>query len=1145
MSSHPATTAGPKHPMLGLLVTQSLGAFNDNAWKAVVGFLAIRSAATAELGQEHAAFAQVVLMIPLMLVSLPAGVLADRVSKRSVIVGMKALELVLMLAGTAALFYRPTGGTPALVVLGLLGVQAALFSPAKYGILPEILPHERLSAGNGLLEMCSNLSIIAGTVAAGLIVSLTRGQPWIGGLVLSGVSVAGLVAALGVPRVGVARAEGGLAETVKIAWSSIRADRILSLAVRGQVFVWTVAALIPVPVQTYALKTLELNETTAGLILAAIAIGIGAGCIAAGKLSASKVEYGLLPLGAIGLTLTTFAFGLTAPRLAGTVVLMTLTGFFSGLLFVPLNALIQWRAPEDRRGAVIALTNVMVFGGMLLGSLLAMAAPRAGLSVPGTFLVASAVLAAGSVWALRLVPDAFLRFLLVMSAHTLYRLRVVGRANVPGEGGALLTPNHVSFVDGLFLVATIDRPIRFVVYADYFQSPVLGPFLRSMRAIPISGSGGPKMILQAFREAGRALDAGELVCIFPEGQITRTGITQPFQRGLERIVKGRQTPIIPVHIDRATASVFSPMHSRRLPDRIPLPVTVSFGAPMPAATPLPEIRREIRELDRVAWAYRKADRRPLHHEFIRRARRHPFRLALADKLRPRVSCVGALAGTIALARALRPHWEGQDNVGILLPTGVAAALINLAAALSGRAAVNLNFTAGKAATGSAARQAGLRTVVTSRVFLEKAKLELPEGVTPVWIEEVRDGIVRKDRLAALALAWVAPARLLEQYAGAKRRTTVDDPAAIIFSSGSTGEPKGVVLTHFNIDSNVEAIVQVFRTRPEDRVLDILPMFHSFGYLTLWLAVGRGLSLVCHANPLEAAAVGDLVQRYRATILLATPTFLQLYLRRCAPAQFGSLRMVVAGAEKMSEPLAKAFEDAFGIRPLEGYGMTECSPVVALSTLDYRAPNFFQPGSRRGFVGQPLPGVSVRVVDPESGEPLGPNAPGMVLVKGPNVMRGYLGRDDLTAAAIKDGWYTTGDIGLLDEDGFLKITGRLSRFSKIGGEMVPHGRVEEALQEAAGAEAQVFAVTAVADDRGGERLAVLHTLTEEKAQAALEKLKSIGLPNLFIPRRDQFARVDALPMLGTGKLDLRGVKTLAEERLGAKAPAGTDHVAAGA
>lgn len=1103
-----AAVAPRRRPMLGLLVSQSLGAFNDNAWKQVVVLLAVAAASSEAAAQGQAAFAQVVLMIPLMLVSLPAGVLADRVSKRTVILAMKVFEVGLMLAGTVCLYYVPSGGVPALAVLGWLGVQAALFSPAKYGILPEILPHERLSSGNGLLEMCTNLAIIAGTVAGGVIVTLTGGRPWLGGVLLSVLSVVGLVAAFGVPRVPVARSEGGLLTTVRIARDAIRGDRILRLAIRGQVFVWTIASLVPAPLLSYSSKVLGLEAWTTGLPLAALGVGIGLGCVAAGRISAAKVEYGLLPLGALGLSVTTCAFAALSPGVVGTIAIMGLIGFASGLLFVPLNALIQWRSPVDRRGAVIAVANVLVFGGMLAGSVLAMATAKLGLTPQNTFLGASAVLAVGFAWAFWLVPDAFLRFLLVLAAQTVYRVRVVGVGNVPAEGGALLAPNHVSFVDGLFVIASTDRPVRFVVYAEYFRRPLLGVFLRSMRAIPISSAGGPKMILQAFREAGKALDSGELVCLFPEGQITRTGTTQPFQRGLERIVKGRSVPIVPVHIDRASSSIFSPLSARRLPERLPLPVTVSFGAPLPTNTPLHAIRRAIHELGGEAWAWRKQDSRPLHQEFIRRARRSPFRLAVVDSSTPGLSRIGALASALALARALKPRWAGQDAVGILLPTGVAATLANLAAAVAGRGSVNLNYTAGAGEMESASRQAGLQSVLTSREFFEKGKVALPEGTAPIWIEDLASGLRRTDRLAALAAACFAPTRWLEHYAGSSRRTTVDDVATIIFSSGNTGDPRGVILTHDNVGSNAEAVAQVFRWRPDDRILDVLPPFHSFGYLTLWLGLTRGLPLVCHANPVEAATVGDLVERYQATILPATPMFLRVYLRRCPPAQLGSLRLVVVGGEKLSEPLARAFEDAFGVRPLEGYGMTECSPVVAVSTPDYRAPGFFQPGSRRGFVGQPLPGVTVRVVAEDTGVPVGPTVAGVIQVKGPNVMRGYLGRNDLTATAVREGWYVSGDVGLLDEDGFLKVLGRLSRISRIDGGLVPHERLEEALHEVIGSEERVFAVTAVDGEGLGERLVVLHTVDDATVSRALQGLPVLGLPNPLIPRRDQFIRVDA-------------------------------------
>jgi acyl-[acyl-carrier-protein]-phospholipid O-acyltransferase/long-chain-fatty-acid--[acyl-carrier-protein] ligase len=444
--------------------------------------------------------------------------------------------------------------------------------------------------------------------------------------------------------------------------------------------------------------------------------------------------------------------------------------------------------------------------------------------------------------------------------------------------------------------------------------------------------------------------------------------------------------------------------------------------------------------------------------------------------------------------------------------------------------VNLNYTVGKSGLEAAVRLAGLRTIVTSRIFVEKAKLELPDGPSILWLEDIARTIGTGDKLVASLLAFCAPARLIERACGQNTPLTMDDLATIIFSSGSTGEPKGVMLSHFNVDANAQGTNQVLHLYKDERVLGILPFFHSFGYLVFWLAMYKNVGMVFHPSPLDVAAIGELVRRHRVTFLVTTPTFLQLYLRRCTPEQFSSLRVVLTGAEKLPSRLVRAFEDRFGIEPIEGYGVTECAPVVAVNCPDFRAAGYFQPASRRGTVGQPLPGVSVQIVDPDSFAPLPPDTPGMLLVKGPNVMKGYLGREDLTANTIRDGWYITGDIAKLDEDGFLTITDRLSRFSKIGGEMVPHGLVEEALQQAAGAEMQVFAVTGVLDEKKGERLAVLHTLDEARIPEILGQLAANGLPNLFIPSRANFVRVDALPVLGTGKMDLRSLKRIAMERL---------------
>ena len=397
------------------------------------------------------------------------------------------------------------------------------------------------------------------------------------------------------------------------------------------------------------------------------------------------------------------------------------------------------------------------------------------------------------------------------------------------------------------------------------------------------------------------------------------------------------------------------------------------------------------------------------------------------------------------------------------------------------------------------------------------------------LEDLADKPRVLERLIAALISWLMPVRLIEKFVGASQKVGLDDIATIIFSSGSTGDPKGVILTHYNVASNVEQLNQVFMLGSHDKILGILPLFHSFGFTgTLCLPMTIGMGVVFHPSPLESRVIGALVSQYSVTFLLATPTFLQAYIRRCAPEDFGSLQYVMAGAEKLPERTSIAFEDRFGIRPLEGYGCTECSPAVTVNTRDFRAAQFRQVGAKRASIGHPLPGISVRIVNPETLDPLPIGDTGLLLVRGPNVMQGYLNRPERTAEVLRDGWYNTGDIAALDEDGFVRITDRMSRFSKIGGEMVPHIKVEDKLHELTGSSEQTFAVTAVPDERKGERLIVLHTLAEGKLEDCLGLLAKSDLPALWKPRRDQFVHVQSLPYLGTGKLDLRRLKEIATE-----------------
>ncbi len=1127
-----------------LITANFFGAFNDNAWKMIVAFLAIRAATAGlqpgseqfeNLSQLQTTMTFVAFTLPIVIFSLPAGLLADRLSKRSVIVWMKAFEVVLMCLATLSLIYPQY--IPQLLILSLMGVQTAIFSPAKYGILPELLPHDRLSKSNAALEMWTFIAIIAGTAAGGFLLDMAGASIWLSGLCLAAFALAGFVASIGIPDVPAARSEGGLFDTLSGALRAILNDRVIWLAVLGSGLFWAVASLLGQDILVYA-KALTRgqsgSDTLSGLPLAFYGLGVGLGSVWAGRLSGRLVEYGLIPLGAIGIGFFTMLFGLLAPGYHATLAIMTALGIASGLIVVPLNAILQWRSPAERRGGIIALANVFIFASIVVGSLGAAGLAVAGLSPLAILMFASVITSGGMLWAIYLLPDFLIRLIFVIITHFFYRLTIVNGEKIPLEGGALLVPNHVSFIDSFLVMASTDRQVRFLVDEIYYHHPMLHWLMKAMHAIPVSATGGLKVILKALRDAGSFLDQGDLVCIFAEGQITRTGQMLPFRRGLEKIVRGRSAPIIPVHLDRVWGSIYSRSGGRflsKLPETFPYPITVTFGEPLPSDTPAHNVRIAVQELATRAWEYRRGESRPLHHYFIRRMRTRPWRVAFADSSGKSLRRLTALTSSIALAMALKPLWGEEKRVGILMPPTMGGAIANIATAMAGKVSVNLNFTAGKAGMTSALKQAAVRSIITSRAFLEKATVELPEDAKIICLEDVIPAIGFVTKLAALAASLCLPIRLIEKLCGAVSRPAVEDTATIIFSSGSTGEPKGVMLSHYNVASNAEAVGQAITVNAQDSLLGILPLFHSFGYMSLWYAIRFGMSIVFHPNPLDAGKIGEIIESEAVTFLIATPTFLQIYMRRCSPGQFGSLRIVFTGAEKLTEKLAVAFEEKFGLKPIEGYGATECAPAITVSTLDYRGQGIYQFGSRRGFVGHPVPGVSVRIVDTDTGLQLPPGKPGMLLVKGPNVMQGYIGRPDLTEKVLKDGWYTTGDIAIMDESGFIKITDRLSRFSKIGGEMVPHGKVEDALHEAFGSEIRVFAVTAVPDERKGESLAVVHTIDEEKIAGVLEKMAGMGLPNLFIPKKDSFVKVDKIPVLGTGKVDLRGVKEVAVKAVG--------------
>ena len=1116
-----------------LIATQFQGAFNENGLKNLVIFLILAMPLKSEEKDSKVLLVGALFSGPFILFSMTGGYLADRFSKRNVTMGTKLFEIAVMLL--AILAFAQENLHLAMAAVFLASTQAALFGPSKYGLLPEVLPESLLSWGNGILELGTFLAIIAGSLAGASLSDAFRGRQGISGLIFLACSLVGLATSYSITSVPSADpARKFNPNFLGDLWTQgtlIHRDRVLWLAVLGNTYFWFLGALLQFNIIFYGKSVLQISDTKNGLLQAAVAVGIGVGSFAAGYLSGGKIEYGLIPLGAMGMTV--FGFFLSGHGLPFLTVFLLLAalGFAAGFFVVPINALIQHRPEQEKKGGVIGAANLLSFVGIGFASVIYYAATHlAHLGPAAIFFWASAATLAATAYVLYLLPDSLLRLLLWFATHTLYRIDVQGREYLPARGGALLVPNHASMVDACLMIASTDRPIRFLMFKESYEHPLIKPFAKILRVIPISSQQRPREMIHSLREATQALRDGELVCIFPEGQMTRIGQMLPFRRGMERILKGVDAPIIPVHIDGAWGSIFSFSGGRflwKLPRKIPYPVRVAFGRPLPPTATPQEARQAVQGLGVEAFAHRKRHMKTLPRSFLQTVRRHPFRFAMADRRTPRVRYFDALVKTIFFARRLRSLWRGQEMVGILLPPSTPGALVNLAALLVGKVPVNLNYTASNESLTACAQQCNLQTVVTSRPFLERVHVRPPAEA--IFLEDLAANPRVAERACALLASCLLPARGIEAFVGAERRARLDDVATIIFSSGSTGDPKGVILTHYNIASNVEQLNQVVMLNSTDRILGILPFFHSFGFTgTLCLPVALGLGVIYHPNPLDARAIGALAAQYAITLLLATPTFLNTYTRRCAPEDFGSLRFVMAGAEKLPERVAQAFEDHFGIRPLEGYGCTECSPVVALNTLDFRAASFRQVGAKRGSIGHPLPGMSVRIVDPATGQPVPVTEPGLLLVRGPNVMQGYLQQPEKTAEVLQDGWYNTGDIATVDEDGFIRITDRLSRFSKVGGEMVPHIKVEEKLQELADASEQVFAVTAVPDEKKGERLVVFHTLADKDLRECLEKLAKSDLPALWRPRPDQFLSIRALPYLGTGKLDLRRLRELALE-----------------
>jgi acyl-[acyl-carrier-protein]-phospholipid O-acyltransferase/long-chain-fatty-acid--[acyl-carrier-protein] ligase len=1137
----------PRASLAALLTAQAQETFNDCAAKVMLGALAQQLARAQDMDPKPVLMIIAgLLVLPYIILGPFCGWLSDRYPKRTVINVTLIVQIAVMFLLVAALWLRSFDA--AILCFFLLAAETAVLAPAKRGILLEYVGTKNLSRWVGYMEMFNITAILVGSYAGGVLFSgwlVAGGDPWQAALNTALVLTALAIIAWALFQVAQPTKSHSQEPFRWGLWVQHYRDvlevwqaRPLWRATMGICFFYAVGGYAGLLLQQVGYELTGGGPeagSVSGKLLLMIGVGTMLGNLLAGLLSRRGVELGLAPIGGAMLAAALIGLGCTDPATTQFRLLLVLTGFSSGFFLVPLFAFIQEKAGDHRRGRILAGVNLLdSIAGLVAYGIYGLVASDAmlGWSTSTQFFLNAAVTLAMLAYALYHLPHQTTCTVMRLIGRIFYKVRVIGRENVP-EGGALVLCNHLSYVDAVVLQIASPRPMRFVAFAGFAKSPFMRFIFRASGVIPVN----PDKPLKGIRLAWDSLQAGELVCIFPEGAISRTGQLMELRKGFETIVRRAKVPVVPAAIDGLWGSIYSFAGNRYLwksPRLMPTPVCVVFGPAIASErADVAHMRKAMLDVGEIAFQERPMLKRHLGREIVRSLARRPGHVEIVDRTAERrpVKAAQLLAVAAALSRYLKKNVPEQ-RIGIVLPPGAGAHIANLAIACAGKVPVNLNFTAGKSAVEASLKLGEIKTIITADAMRAKVpNFPFPENTLDLK-QAIEAAGGKKAIVPWLLAAWLLPNQWIANLLDLPKVGDHEE-AALLFTSGSSGEPKGVVLTHRNIFANC-AQISSLSILPDTAVLmACLPVFHSFGFtVTLWYPMLRGCKVVTVPSPLDTKKIVEAIQQEKATVMLGAPTFVRPFLKKATKEELASLDLVVTGAEKLTMDLYESFLGQFGIEILQGYGLTETTPAtninqhnppITTSTAEE------QLGKRTGSVGRLMPGMTARIVDPETGAELPMNQTGMLWLKGANVFPGYLKDHEKTAAAIKDGgWFITGDLGRFDEDGFLFIEGRLSRFSKIGGEMVPHGTIETRLLELFGweqPEGPVVAVTGIPDPTKGEAL-VLLTTQDVTLEQIRSKLLESGVPNLWVPKI--LRKVEKIPMLGTGKTDLKGVRTLALE-----------------
>jgi len=1101
------------------------------------------------------AIVNALILLPFVLLFSPAGHISDRFSKTSVMRLSAWLAFLLTLVITWS--YYQGNFQLAFAMTFILAMQSAIYSPAKYGFIKDLVGVTKLAEANGFVQVATTVAILLGTFVFSILFEhrlaettvfaeatiLTNIAP-IGWFLVAG-TVIELVLAYRLPVF------KPVAAALRFDWhaytrgqylkdnlSLIWRQDIIWLSIVGLSVFWAIAQVVLASFPAFVKSEMGITNTVViqGL-MACAGIGIVFGSSMASKASENHIETGLIPVGAVGVAGSIVLL----PFLPGPVALginFIALGFLGGLFIVPLNALIQFHAKERERGRVLAGNNLIQNTTMLgfLGVTVALSYIGADTGVLFSILAVTAV--CGAAYTIYKVPQSLVRYVVNEIFSSKYRLRIVGFENFPETGGVLLLGNHISWIDWAIIQMASPRPVRFIMDRSIYERWYLKWFLDFFGCIPISSG----RYQQALAEVTKLLNEGEVVCLFPEGTISRNGQLCEFKHGYEKAAADASGVIVPFYLRGLWGSSFSRSNTglkqlRKAGRK--RDIVVAFGGALPINTKADELKQTVSELSISAWQEYTNALPSVAAAWLATAKRLAGRTAMTDTTGKPLTHRRFATGVLLLSRYIRRHCDAQ-NIGVMLPTTSAGAITNMAILNCGKTTVNLNYTASIDAIGSAITRAGIGQIFTSRKFMEKLSSrgidigELGDRVTLICLEDVMSVPSQLNKLLTLATFTVLPTTLL--LAWYHRRVDIDAPAAILFSSGSEGEPKGVVLSHKNVMSNVRQVSDVLNTEPDDVLMATLPLFHAFGLtVTTFMPLIEGIPVVAHPDPTDAPNIGKAIARHKATVLFGTSTFFRLYTKnnRVLPLMFESLRIVVAGAEKLSPAVRDAFKLKFNKDIYEGYGATETTPVASVNVpdvLDVRSWKI-QQGTKTGTVGMPLPGTSFRIVDPETLSTLPANEDGLILIGGNQVMLGYLGDSERTEQVVVtlDGtrWYKTGDKGHIDEDGFLSIVDRYSRFAKLGGEMVSLGAVEEAARDALAMPELACVAVAVPDPKKGEAVVLLVSaddVPDEDAAGIRKKIVSQTDNALMAPA--QVLTVETIPTLASGKTDFIAARRMA-------------------